>query len=141
LFAVLWSRPAEWGRTPYGEDWVGVTNAPSGPPTLYVMMSVDPTAYVIPSLPPSGRFIRLSGNIPLEPDSPLGRRAVAILETYAGPIRSLSVAPLANVERAHLALFGLAPSGDSQCEQFHSRFDRFLTCELTRIPPPVRPRG
>ena len=80
LFAVLWSRPSNWGRIPYGDDWVGVSDAPSGPPTLYVMMSGGaPTAYVIPSLSPSDRFIRLTGNMPLEPDTPLGRRAASIL--------------------------------------------------------------
>ena len=77
LFAVLWTRPVNWGRDPYGKDWFGIA-APRDPvpPTLYVMIGDgEPFAYVIPFMPQTSRFVRLTGNMPLEPSMPLGRKA------------------------------------------------------------------
>jgi len=136
-FSILWSRPADWGRVPYGRDWVGLVNAPRGASTLYVMVGGgEPMGYVVPWLPRLDRFVRLTGNTPLEPDSPLGGRAQVAITSHAGPIRSLSVHPLSPDDRGRLGRFGLAPADESSCVAFRTRMDRFIACKLTRTAAP-----
>jgi len=135
-FGVLWTRPLDWGRIPYGTDWFGVTAVRPRPSTLYVMMGDGyPTAYVVPFLSPGDRFVRLTGNTPLEPDKSLGRWARATIESHNGPIRGLSASEITADDLARLERFGLAPTGEASCEEFQSRLDRFVSCELTKTAP------
>jgi hypothetical protein len=91
VFIVIWTRPANWGRIPYGNDWFGIEiPRDQEPPTLYVMMGHDePFAYVIPFMPDTSQFIRLTGNMPLDPNMPLGRKALSMIRAHTGTIRSL----------------------------------------------------
>ena len=42
VFIVIWTRPANWGRIPYGNDWFGIEiPRDQEPQTLYVMMGHD----------------------------------------------------------------------------------------------------
>ena len=138
LFAVLWTRPANWGRIPYGKDWFGIaTPRDQAPPTLYVMMGDDePFAYVIPFMPQTSRFVRLTGNMPLEPNMPLGGKALSMIRAHTGAIRSLAVVELDEQDRARLARFGLALAPGRGCERFRSRVDTFTTCVLIETAPP-----
>src|SRR5206468_3771648 len=107
VFMVIWTRPANWGRIPYSKDWFGIA-APrdQAPPTLYVMMGDDePFAYVIPFMPQTSRFIRLTGIMPLDPNMPLGRKALSMIRAHTGTIRSLAVVELNGQDRARLARF------------------------------------
>ena len=138
LFAVLWTRPVNWGRIPYGKDWFGIA-APRDPvpPTLYVMIGDgEPFAYVIPFMPQTSRFVRLTGNMPLEPSMPLGRKALSMIRAHTGTIRSLAVVELDEQQRARLARFGLACAPEGKCQQFRSRVDIFSTCILVKTPLP-----
>jgi hypothetical protein len=138
MFSVIWTRPANWGRIPYSKDWFGII-APGdpAPPTLYVMMGDgEPFAYVIPFMPQASRFVRLTGNMPLEPNMPLGRKALSMIRAHTGAIRSLAVVELNEQHRARLARFGLALAPGGGCEQFRSRLDTFTTCVLTKTAPP-----
>ena len=133
VFIVIWTRPANWGRIPYGNDWFGIEiPRDQTPPTLYVMMGHDPFAYVIPFMPDTSQFIRLTGNMPLDPNMPLGRKALSMIRAHTGTIRSLAVVELDEENRARLARFGLALTPGSQCERFRSRLDTFTTCILTK---------
>jgi hypothetical protein len=137
LFAVVWTRPPDWERMPYGNDWFGVESVQhSSPPILYVMMSWRPMAYAIPFLPKEDRFVRLGGNMPLEPGMPLGQRAMAIIRAHPGPIMTMTLEPLEEAERARLQRFGLLLRDDS-CTSFRSRLDTFLTCGVTRAQTPT----
>jgi hypothetical protein len=137
VFIVSWTRPANWGRIPYGNDWFGIA-APqdTAPSTLYVMMGDgEPFAYVIPFMPQTPRFVRLTGNVPLEPSMPLGRKALSIIRAHTGAIRSLAVVELNEQHRARLARFGLVLVPGGGCERFRSRLDTFTTCVLTKTAP------
>jgi len=141
VFIVIWTRPANWGRIPYGKDWFGIA-APrdTDPPTLYVMMGDgEPFSYVIPFMPQTSRFVRLTGNMPLEPSKPLGQEALSMILAHTGTIRSLAVVELNEQHRARLARFGLALAPQGRCEQFRSHLDTFTTCVLTKIAPSGHP--
>jgi hypothetical protein len=132
LFAALWTRPPDWSRMPYSRDWFDIaptTSSPSG--NLYVMLSWEPMSYAIPFMPRQDRFVRLAGNMALEPQTRLGRRAAEIIQQYPGPIRTLSLGPLDEDDQARLLRFGL--TAQSECQTFRSRLDTFLTCGLQRI--------
>ena len=92
----------------------------------------EPFAYVIPFMPDTSQFIRLTGNMPLDPNMPLGRKALSMIRAHTGTIRSLAVVELDEEDRARLARFGLALTPGSQCERFRSRLDTFTTCALTK---------
>ena len=132
LFAVLWTRAPDWTRISYGVSWFDVaatTSSPSG--NLYVMLTQEPMAYAIPFMPKQDRFVRLAGNMSLEPQTLLGRRAAEIIQQHPGPIRTLSVGPLSEDDRARLRRFGLTEQ--NECQSFRSRLDTFLTCALQRV--------
>ena len=138
VFIVVWTRPASWGRIPYGKNWFGIA-APrdTAPPTLYVMMGDgEPFAYVIPFMPQASRFVRLTGNMPVEPSMPLGQKALSMIRAHSGAIRSLAVVELNQQDRARLARFGLALASEGRCQQFRSRVDTFTSCVLTKSASP-----
>lgn len=132
LFCVVWTRVDITERLPYAKDWFGFELVPavSEPNTLFVMMSDAPESYVVPFLPESDRFIRISGNFPLQAEIGLGRRAVEAITQHRGPIRSLSAGALAPSDRLHLARFGLDLS-ETGCVTFRSRMDQFRSCPLS----------
>jgi hypothetical protein len=131
VVAALWTRPADWSRIPYSSGWFDIVppaSSPSG--NLYVMLSDEPMSYAIPFMYRHDRFVRVEGNIPLEPETPLGRRAAEIIQQFPGPIRTLSVAPVDDDARALLRRFGLTVQ--TECQTFQSRLDTFVTCGLQR---------
>jgi hypothetical protein len=141
VFIVIWTQPANWGRIPYGNDWFGIAiPRDQAPQTLYVMMGDDePFAYVIPFMPQTSRFIRLTGIMPLDPSMPLGQKALSMIRAHTGTVRSLAVVELDEQDRARLTRFGLAFAPGRGCERFRSRVDTFTTCVLTKIAPLRRP--
>ena len=134
VFIVIWTRPANWGRIPYGKNWFGIEiPRDQTPQTLYVMIGDgEPFSYVIPFMPQTSRFIRLTGNMPLDPNMPLGQKALSMIRAYTGTIRSLAVVELDEQDRARLARFGLAFAPGRGCERFRSRVDTFTTCVLIK---------
>lgn len=130
VFALLWTRPPDWERVPYGPDWYGIEGIDrTGPPTLYLMMSWRPTSYAIPAFREDDVFVRLGGNMPLEPDAPLGRLALERIRGHRGPVRTLAMEPLDAGELGRLERFGgaLVPAS---CSRFRSRMDVFETCAV-----------
>jgi hypothetical protein len=129
--AGLWTQPPNWERVPYGPDWFGFSFVEEAVPTLYVMTGGYPTSYAILHLSPAHRFVRLGGNMPLEPGQPFGRRAAEIIAGFEGPVRTLSGMPIDEAERSRLRRFGLDLRPES-CRTYRSRMDTFWTCELNR---------
>jgi hypothetical protein len=131
--SILWTRPTDWAHIPYETSWYGISHAEDPTSrTLYVMTGGEPTSYVIPYLPQTARFVRVSGNMPLEPVLPLGQRALRIIFEHEGPIRTLSVGS-AERDREQLERFGLHLD-QASCRSFSSRLDTFWTCGLARMP-------
>jgi hypothetical protein len=131
--AMLGTEPQDWRRIPYGEDWYGLSFGAPETPALFVMTGSEPSTYIIPFLPAEHRFVRIGGNMPLEPDRRLGRRAATRIASFSGPIRSLNTREIDPAERARLRRFGLEVV-DETCQRFPSRMDTFVTCELVRRP-------
>lgn len=128
-FALVWTRPPDWERVPYGDDWFGFVGVDrSGPATLYLLMSWRPTAYAIPAFQPEDTFVRLSGNMPLEPGTALGNLALDRIRAHRGPIRTLAMEPLSETERGRLARFGMRLVVPESCKEFRSTKDMFQTC-------------
>ena len=95
VVAVALTRPTDWGRVPYGQSWyqLDIPAALSVPNTLFVLVNGRPTAHLVPFFPRSDRFVRLSGNIILTPDTGFGLQAERMLAGQQGPILVLAPAP------------------------------------------------
>ena len=77
LLILATTQRANWGRAPFTKDWYALA-APAPllqEGTMYVMLSDEAMAYVVPYLPPSNSFIRIEGNMPLDPAVGLGKAA------------------------------------------------------------------
>ena len=132
LFCMFWTQPGETDRMPYGKDWFGVQLTPevSEPNTLFIMLGIWPTSYLVPFLPESDRVIRINSNFPLAPKTGLAREAMEIITRHTGPIRSLTmVCTLSPLDLLQLTRFGLALS-QTGCVAFRSRIDQFTSCPL-----------
>ena len=137
LFSMVWGKSFPSQRLPYHKDWFGVelTPAVSEPNTLFVMLGDVPDSYVVPFLPDSDRFVRISGNFPLQPRTGLRQMAREIINQHTGPIRSLTSGTLGSFDRLQLDRFGLDLS-ETGCGTFRSRIDQFTSCPLALRPPP-----
>ncbi len=89
--------------------------------------------YVVPSLPASSRTVRfIDSTIPENgTETELVRRAREIIAQHSGPIRSLSLEPLAEADFNYLRRFGLTLD-QSGCKQFRSDVDVFTTCPMAK---------
>ncbi len=136
-FAVLWTRPGDWDRIGYGESWFGVAiPAPmTRPDTLFTVHGTQPSAFLIPFLPESDRFIRITGFVWLDPAAGLGVPAAAAIAGHTGPLRTLSNGPLYPGDHEQIARFGLALAPEP-CVEFRTRMDRFQSCALVRASAP-----
>jgi hypothetical protein len=140
LFSVLWTQvePDSW-RVPYGSSWFGVELPPDveQSDTLFIMLGDGPMSYVVPYLPDSTRTVRLyPPMILLDGETELVRRATQIIAHHSGPMRSLAMAPLKDVDFAYLKRFGLALH-EQECAQFRTATDQFNTCPVTRAVVPT----
>ena len=105
------------------------------PNTLFVMLTGEPMAYVIPYLPTSDVFIRIEGNMPLDPDAGLGRTAQQKIHDHNGAIRTLAPAGyLAEPSQKRLARFGFAVDVDD-CLILPTKAGKLQSCRLTPLAP------
>ena len=144
IFCCCWMKPeTSFERVPYGSDWFGVRLPKEAqfPGTLFIMLGGGPMGYVVPSLPPSSRTVRLiDSTIPENgTETQIVRTARRIIARHVGPIRSLSMDPLGQTEFDYLRRFGLEMD-EKSCREFRSDVDRFTTCALAKAacPNPAR---
>lgn len=128
------SHPADWGRTSFSGTWFGlkIPGALKSDGILYVMLSDDPFAFVIPFFPATDVFVRLEGNMPLSPGTGLGQLALAKIASHKGEIRSLSPAGYDLENSASLKAFGLA-MGPGSCLSIASKSTWLESCPLVRV--------
>jgi len=140
---LLGSRPIKSFRAPFARDWIGLT-IPAGiaaPDTLYVMTGYDHLAWLTlfeQQLGGGAAFVRVAGNLRIDPDRKLGQRIAALIEGHAGPIRSLTGPDELPSLAADLKLFGLAPISGS-CRVMTARLGDVTSCALRRIPAAAVP--
>ncbi|MBB3769650.1 hypothetical protein FHS55_000236 [Angulomicrobium tetraedrale] len=137
--AILWialsTVPANWERVPFTADWfeVKVPDALRQENTMFIMLSVEATAYVIPFLPPSDVFVRIEGNMPITPETGLGRVIAGKLGAHGGEVRTLAPSGYEQTQsEARLAAYGLRlDPGD--CVDITSKFGELVSCRLVRV--------
>jgi len=136
-FLLSTTVPANWGRYPFTDSWldVAVPQELAEPDTLFVMIQGDPTSFVIPFLPPSDRFVRISGNMNIPPQTGLGQKIQSILREHKGPLRSLSsTEPMDTNSLKMLDRHGLT-FADGPCLPIPSKAMTVLSCPLTYSQP------
>ena len=88
-------------------------------------------SYTVPFFPESDRFVRVSSNLPMEPDTKLFSTAAEIIKNHSGPIRSLTSGELNAGDLFQLARFGLEFE-NTTCVKFSSKADQFSSCLVKR---------
>jgi hypothetical protein len=123
---------ADWGRVSFGKDWYAVKMPErlQENDTMFVMLSDEPTAYIIPHFPQSDEFIRIEGNMPLTTDSGLGQAALNRFRSHKGELRTLAPATY-DLEQAknHLGSFGLEAKLHS-CLDIETKVGKLRSCPL-----------
>jgi hypothetical protein len=131
LLAIVWVRPADWGRRPWGRTWfeTEIPAALQAPSALYVMPDSALSGYLVPMLPHDSRFVRIEANgRPLPTDRWLGPRVQQIIDQHVGPLRVLEGERF-NYEG--LARFGISVKRDD-CLKIHTYADEFTVCSAYR---------
>ena len=89
-------------------------------------------AYVVPYLPPSNSFIRIEGNMPLDPAVGLGKAALARIAAHPGAIRTLAPADYSLGQwKRQLASFGLT-ANEEDCLFVVTKVGKLRSCRLAR---------
>lgn len=131
LLTIIWVRPADWGRRPWGRTWFE-TNIPAAlqvPSALYVIPDSALSAYLAPMLPRNSRFVRIEANgRALPPDRWLGPRVRQAIDAHVGPIRVLEGERF-NLDA--LARFGVSVNRDD-CLKIQTYADEFTVCSAYR---------
>jgi hypothetical protein len=110
--AIAWTRAPNYGNVPFRKRMIPTAELRPLylPNALYVMVGSEPMGYVVPALPQDARFVRIDGNMPLDPRKGLGRLVAAIIAEHHGPILELAPGNLTIAGSAALIKFGLAPT-------------------------------
>lgn len=129
---VGWTRSDSWGRTYASGDWFGVRGASAvhRPGIVYVLPDDSPLGFMVGAFPADARFVHIGGNLPLDPEHGLGRRAAAMLKG-APIIRSLAAAPDNAGGVAALRRFGLVAEPGS-CARITTKVAPIESCLLRR---------
>jgi len=104
------------GRRSFDGNWFDIrvpAELTSGD-TLHVMLTREPMGYVVPAFPASDQFVRIEGNMPLTPDTGLGKQ---VLDAIAHHTRIRALLPKKiplETSLASLRRFGLEPE-DGPC--------------------------
>lgn len=133
LFVVCTTSPTDWGRIPFGANWMQATFPESlaSQSVLHIMVGSDPISYVAVSAPQSHVFVRIDGNLKLADNVGLRAKALRRIAEHTGEVRSMSVNPPNAAEDALLRSFGLSPvQGD--CIAIRSAFEVIQSCGLKR---------
>jgi hypothetical protein len=151
VFSLVLTRPAQWERVPWADDYFGVNLPVLQDPdrTLVLMAGQDATAFIIPFFPPPVRFVRIQGYFTGPTDNPslYDRRIKEAVIGHRGPAYAVFRGRWESREAAKaLASYGLGID-QAACQPLLTRLDRFLQEPLTfcRVAPlladpVIRPR-
>lgn len=141
---VVGSRPIKTSRIDSSKDWSGTDwfalDTPAEaqmPNTLYVMTGYAAFGWLTLFPERFGGnpfFVRVGGNLRIDPDTRLGRRIGQRIVRHVGPIRSLTQADEATTAAAELARFGLNLRPGT-CVTIASKRPLIQTCALDRRLP------
>lgn len=137
ILLVATTRPADWGRIPFGRAYFE-NAAPDLPPdSLVILGYVQPYAYEIPFFRADARFVSPYNNfIRYGEGNLLSRKIAEVIRTHPGPLFIMELKARLPEDGNTLAHFGLkyAPEG---CQPIRSPMaDNFeQVCRLQRLSP------
>jgi hypothetical protein len=133
LLSIAWTRTTSWGRAPFANDWFGVSGieAVYRPGTVYVVPDDAPLGFMVALFPADARFVHIGGNLPLDPATGLGARAMDII-AHAAILRTLAAAPDSTAGLATLRRFGVAQVPGS-CRRIATKIAPVESCLLTKL--------
>jgi hypothetical protein len=136
------TRSDGWGRIAWGENWFDVRLTPDlqSEDEMFVILSGDPIAYVIPSFPASARFVRLDGNLALVEGTRMFAEAQSAIAQHRGPLASLGPSTISAEDVVLLARFGLRGAGGS-CFVVTTRVEQLSICPLIHTVGPAATSG
>jgi hypothetical protein len=111
VLLLVTSHAADYGRASWGDHFVAVkTPALARPDASVVLLLGQPTAFVVPSFPPSVRFLQLTPNFALseDPALPWHRLMQARIDAHHGDLHAILIGQDMAPPRARLAGYGLA---------------------------------
>ncbi|MFO1037770.1 MAG: hypothetical protein U1E45_13055 [Geminicoccaceae bacterium] len=97
------------------------------PGTLFVIYGDEPVSWVMPLLPKAAGFVRIAGNIDIDPQFDLGRQVMTRLAGHQGPMRTLAAHRITDEDRQRLELYGLY-ADPSDCVEVPSHSDTMVSC-------------
>jgi hypothetical protein len=100
--------------------------------TFVIAAGSEPLSYIIPDFSPDNRFIRLSGDLPVEPGTPLGEIAHEAIARSSGPVKAITNIPITDSDRITLSKFGLSLAG--KCAVSDTVVHTVHVCDLDRVP-------
>lgn len=130
--------PVKSARGEFGGDWFGFAPAAgiAAPNTLYVMTGWDALGWLTlydHELGPRADFVRVAGNLTIDPARPLGQRIAARIGAHSGPMRSLTgELDLGEID-ADLQPFGLV-TVPGTCLTIANKLIPVTSCALRRRP-------
>lgn len=127
-----------WGREPFGDDWFRFKfpEVVTQPNTLFVMLTGQGMSYLVPYLPQSDRFVRLSGNFVISEETGLGQKISETISHHDGQIRTLSdIRVDASESASYLAEYGLVLHETTCLPVLTNTEDDLQSCLLTKADP------
>jgi hypothetical protein len=130
LALLIVTRPPDFGHLPFHNRMIldAELRTLYRPGALYVMLGGDPMGYVIPALPDDVRFVRIDGNMPLDPRLGFGKHVATIIAAQRGPLMTLAVGAIDAADRAGLARFGLRAG--KRCRTAAGLGQHLVSCEI-----------
>lgn len=131
------TRPADWGRIPFGRAYFENTAPALAPNALVIVGYVHPYAYEIPFFRSDARFVSPANNF-LQPGQAnlLARRIDEVIRTHAGPIYLLEMKARLEQDRRTLAFFGLEFAPEPCLALRTPMADNYeQACRLRRLSP------
>jgi len=132
---MLWSlQPARWMPTVAWSsvqptNWFGVTlpEALRQSQHMFLMLSGEPTSYVIPHFPPDAIFVRMEGNLNPAPGSILYEKRRAAIAEHHGSFLTLGPTPPNTSQQDLLATYRLIRTNEP-CLLVTSHLDTLYAC-------------
>jgi hypothetical protein len=125
----------DWGRIDYGQHYFAVSVPPVAPHAAVLLVADQPMAFVLPFLPPDGRFLGVNNNfIHPQMQNQLAREIARIVRNHDGPLYALSYPP--DYGASVLDAYGLRRV-ERECAPIVSNMSAspFALCRLERIAP------
>ncbi len=135
---LLTTKPVRTHRAPVTENWydASVPKELARNDTLYVMTGMEAMGWLTvydKGLGDRPSFVRIAGNLRIDPAKPLGKRIIRAIATHRGPIRSLTSETEMAAAPEELARFGLTIA-PGRCAPIRNKvLPDIMSCPLAQV--------